>query len=130
MNVTRTFDLLDRYQDNFPKEIAFAFKKNKEWISYSSDEYISFAYFFCYGLMELGFRKGDKIATVSSNRPEWNFIDIGMSMAGIVHVPMYTSLKTSEYESILKAFGFETLVCFGCKSAQEVKTGSRTNGSY
>jgi long-chain acyl-CoA synthetase len=102
MNVTRTFDLLDRYQDNFPKEIAFAFKKNKEWISYSSDEYISFAYFFCYGLMELGFRKGDKIATVSSNRPEWNFIDIGMSMAGIVHVPMYTSLKTSEYESILK----------------------------
>lgn len=102
MNVTRTFDLLDRYRDIFPKEIAFAFKKNKEWISYSSDEYISYAYFFCYGLMELGFRKGDKIATVSSNRPEWNFIDIGMSMAGIVHVPMYTSLKTSEYESILK----------------------------
>ncbi|MFO7722666.1 MAG: long-chain fatty acid--CoA ligase, partial [Bacteroidales bacterium] len=50
----------------------------------------------------MGFRKGDKIASVSSNRPEWNFIDMGMSMAGVVHVPLYTSLTPEEYENILR----------------------------
>jgi long-chain acyl-CoA synthetase len=77
-NVARTFDLLDRYKDKFQKEDALCFKKNVAWIKFSSQEYIEYSYNFCYGLFGLGLRKGDKIITVSSNRPEWNFIDMGM----------------------------------------------------
>jgi long-chain acyl-CoA synthetase len=102
MNITRTFDLLDRYKDNFQKDEALCFKKNGEWIKYSSQEYIDYSYNFCWGLYELGLRKGDKIITISTNRPEWNFIDMGMSMLGIVHVPVFTSLNVREYEYILK----------------------------
>jgi long-chain acyl-CoA synthetase len=101
MNVTRTFDLLDRYRKNFHKDDALCFKQNKVWKKYSSQEYIDYSSNFCYGLYELGFTKGDKIVTVSNNRPEWNFIDIGMSMLGIVHVPVFTSLNTAEYEYII-----------------------------
>jgi len=50
----------------------------------------------------MGFRKGDKIITISSNRPEWNFADMGMSMIGVVHVPVFASLSTSEYQHIIK----------------------------
>ena len=102
MKITRTFDLLNRYQKHFMKEDAFAFKQNKKWLKYSTQQYIDFSYQLSYGLMAMGFKSGDKIATVSSNRPEWNFVDMGMSMIGVVHVPLYTSLSSAEYEEILK----------------------------
>jgi long-chain acyl-CoA synthetase len=105
MNVTRTFDLLERYKENFSKEDALCFKHNGVWIKYSTLEYIEHSYNFCYGLYELGLRKGDKIVTISSNRPEWNFADIGMSMLGIIHVPVFTSLNPAEYEYIIKNSG-------------------------
>jgi long-chain acyl-CoA synthetase len=110
MNTTRTFDLLDRYRENFPKEDALCFKQNGVWIKYSSGEYIDFSYNFCYGLFELGLRAGDKIITISSNRPEWNFADMGMSMCGIVHVPVFTSLNITDYEYIIKHSGAKILI--------------------
>ena len=102
MEITRTFDLLKRYQDHFMKEDALVTKQNGKWKKYSTQQYIDNSYNFSYGLLALGFKKGDKIATISNNRPEWNFIDMGMSMIGVVHVPLYTSLSNSEYEDILK----------------------------
>lgn len=110
MNVTRTFDLIDRYKENFQKDDALCFKKNGLWIKYSSQEYIDYSCNFCYGLYELGYRKGDKIVTVSNSRPEWNFIDIGMSMLGIVHVPVFTSLNAAEYEYILRNSGAKMII--------------------
>ena len=44
----------------------------------------------------------DKIVTVSNNRPEWNFVDMGMAMLGIIHVPVFPSLSSKEYSYILK----------------------------
>ncbi len=104
-NVSRTFDLLDRYRERFDKEDALCFKQHGAWKKYSTAEYIEHSYSFCYGLYESGFRKGDKIITVSSNRPEWNFADMGMSMIGVVHVPVFTSLSASEYEYIIRDSG-------------------------
>ena len=102
MEITRTFDLLERYMTKFTKQDAFASKQNGKWVKVSSQQYIENAYLFSYGLLAKGFKKGDKIATISNNRPEWNFIDMGMAMIGVVHVPLYTSLSTIEYENILK----------------------------
>jgi len=101
-NVTRTFDLLDRYRELFDKDDALCFKQNGAWRKFSTAEYIEYSYSFCYGLYESGFRRGDKIITVSSNRPEWNFADMAMSMIGVVHVPVFTSLSASEYEYIIR----------------------------
>ncbi len=103
MNVTRTFDLLERYQTLFPgKEDAFAAKVNGAWKKYSTAEYITFSYEMCYGLLALGFKPGDKIATISNNRPEWNFADMGMAMAGIIHVPVFATLDTAGYKAIFE----------------------------
>jgi len=102
MNVLRTFDLLDRYKEYFVKDDALCFKQNGIWIKCGTQEYIENSYNFCYGLFASGFKRGDKIITVSGNRPEWNFVDMGMSMIGVVHVPVFTSLSVSEYEYIIK----------------------------
>jgi len=49
----------------------------------------------------MGFKKGDKIATVTNNRPEWNFMDFGMSQIGCVHVGIYPTISDKEYLHIL-----------------------------
>jgi len=100
MEITRTFDLLDLYAEKYIIDDALAGKKNKKWEVFSSSDYISISHHFAYGLMEMGFKKGDKIATVSNNRPEWNFIDMGLSMAGFVHVPIYPTISEDEYKHI------------------------------
>jgi len=103
--VSRTFDLLDRFRDRFAKDDVLCFKQKGVWRKFSTEEYIEYSYSFCYGLWESGFRKGDKIITVSANRPEWNFADMGMSMLGVVHVPVFTSLSAKEYEYIIRNSG-------------------------
>jgi long-chain acyl-CoA synthetase len=105
MALTRIFDLLDRYKESLAKDDALCFKHNGNWVKFTSREYIEYSFSFCYGLYELGLRKGDKIITVSTNRPEWNFVEMGMSMIGIVHVPVFNSLNAREYEYIIRDSG-------------------------
>lgn len=102
MNCTRTFDLLKRYGNNFShKKDALAGKVNGQWVKYSTSDYITAANNLSYGLLALGIRKGDKIATISNNRPEWNFLDMGMAQIGAIHVPLFTTLDTDGYKTIL-----------------------------
>lgn len=102
MNVKLTFDLLDRYREKFmDKDDVLCGKLHNDWIKYSSRDYIDYSYNFSYGLLELGIKKGDKIITVSNNRPEWNFADMGMSMIGVIHVPVFASLSISDYQYVI-----------------------------
>ncbi|MDX2431262.1 MAG: long-chain fatty acid--CoA ligase [Bacteroides sp.] len=99
---TRNFDLLERYVTTFPMHKAFAEKVDGKWEFYTAEQYNEISHHFALGLMDLGFKKGDKIVTVSNNRPQWNFVDMGMAMAGVVHVPVYTSMNAEEYDYILE----------------------------
>jgi len=102
MDVTRTFDLLERYRERYGSmEVALAGKYNGSWQKYSTMDYIDFSNFFSYGLMALGLKKGDMVATISNNRPEWNMVDMGLSQAGMVHVPIYPTISREDYEYIL-----------------------------
>ena len=101
MEVKRTFDLLDWSLEKFDKEVSLAGKENGKWVSYSHYEYRKIATNFSYGLLALGLKPGDRVALVSNNRPEWNFIDMGISQAGMIHVPIYPTISAEEYEYIL-----------------------------
>lgn len=101
MNITRTFDLLDRYKELYKMDNALVGKKDGQWVEYSSEQYIEYSNLVSYGLLALGFKKGDKIATISNNRPEWNFVDMGMAQIGVIHVPIYPTIGEEEYDYIL-----------------------------
>jgi long-chain acyl-CoA synthetase len=121
MNVTRNFDLLDRYKELFDKEDALCGKQNGQWIKYSSGDYIEYCWNIACGLLGLGLRKGDRIITVSNNRPEWNFADLGMAMIGAVHVPVFTSLNTTEYEHIIAHSGAKLILVSDSKLLKVIK---------
>lgn len=101
ITVTRTFDILDRYNQEFPRKDALGGKKDGAWYTFSTEEYVEKSQQFAMGIMALGLKKGDKIATVTTNRPEWNFADMGMAMTGVVHVPIYPTIGEDEYRYIL-----------------------------
>lgn len=94
--------MLDQIGEKYGhKEDILAARTNGDWKKYSSKEYVSTATAVAYGLMALGLKPGDRIVTISNNRPEWNFMDMGMSMAGIVQVPVYPTISAEEYAYIL-----------------------------
>ena len=99
---TRNFDLLERFTTMFPGKNALSEKTDGKWHYYSSEDYSQISHQFALGLLEMGFKKGDKIMTVTNNRPQWNFVDMGMSMAGLIHVPVYTSMNAEEYGYIMQ----------------------------
>lgn len=102
MNIERTFDLLEHLRQNHNRADILVAKREGQWIKFSAEDYGRTSRRFSYGLMSLGFEKGDKIATISNNRPEWNMADMGMTMLGVVHVPVYPNLGEEEYKYILE----------------------------
>lgn len=102
MEITRLFDILSLYRNDYAgKEDAFAKNVDGEWIRYSAEEYIDLCTNVSYGLLELGLEKGDRVATITQNRPEWNMMDMGIAQAGMVHVPIYPTISSAEQEYIL-----------------------------
>jgi long-chain acyl-CoA synthetase len=102
ITVTRTFDILERYMQEFPRKDALGGKKDGNWYTYSTAEYIEKSNQLAMGFLALGLKKGDKVATVTANRPEWNFADMAMAMTGIIHVPIYPTIGEEEYRYILE----------------------------
>ncbi|MGD0711085.1 MAG: long-chain fatty acid--CoA ligase [Bacteroidales bacterium] len=109
MEVNRIFDLLRYSKERFNKNICLSGKKSGKWVSYSIDQYIEIVDQLSYGLMNLGIGRGDKIATISNNRPEWNFVDMAIIQIGAIHVPLYPTLSDSELAYIINEAGIKLI---------------------
>lgn len=97
----RVPDLLKRYKELYNKEDALACKINGQWRKYHIDEYISIVNDISFALIHQGIKAGDKVAIVSPNRPEWNFIDMGVAQIGAVSVPIYPTISEADYKYIM-----------------------------
>jgi len=102
MEILRIFDLLPNYLEKYSrKQDALAGKDNGDWKKYSISDYVETVNYISYGFLKLGVKKNDKIATITYNRPEWNFLDMAIMQVGAIHVPIYPTISESEYEYIL-----------------------------
>jgi long-chain acyl-CoA synthetase len=102
MAPTRTFDLLKWMQARYAdKTDVLAGKEDGKWKKYSVPEYIEYCNRVSYALLSLGIKKGDKVAIISNNRPEWNFTDFGISQIGAISIPIYPTISSEEYAFIL-----------------------------
>lgn len=102
MEVTRLIDLLPYYLEHHPnQDAALAAKRNGEWIKISIQQYVETVNNLSYGFMELGIVPGDKVAIISSNRPEWNMLDMAVMQCGAISVPIYPTISQADYKYIL-----------------------------
>lgn len=98
---TRTFDYLDILNDRFQKDDIFARCQNGKWHKVSVQEYIEKSHSIARGFLALGYQPDDKVIVITPNRPEWNFLDMGTTLAGLVFVPVYPTLSHDEFLYIL-----------------------------
>lgn len=105
MKPTRLFDLLSQQLSQFPKNDALAYKYGGEWVRFSTREFVDIVNRLSIGLRKQGIKKGDKVAIISPNRPEWNFVDFAVQQLGAVSVPMYPTITERDYRFIFKDAG-------------------------
>lgn len=84
---------------------ALNYKTDGEWRKISSNEMIARAENIALGLYGLGVRRGDRIALLAANSPEWTLTDAGCQFAGIVDVPIYTTLAPDAVRYIIRDAG-------------------------
>lgn len=87
--------------EKYDKDDILSSKRNGEWIKFSVSDYCKYSEIMSYGFHELGLRKGDHVITVTNNRPEFNIIDMALSMLGVVHIPVYPTLSKNDYTYIV-----------------------------
>ncbi|MBI9033727.1 MAG: long-chain fatty acid--CoA ligase [Bacteroidales bacterium] len=101
--IKRIFDLLDLYKNQYnDKSDVFGSKENGEWIGVSASTYIQMVNVLSSGLLALGLKKGDNVATIMNNRPEWNFLDMALMQIGAVQIPIYPTISTDNYKYIFE----------------------------
>ncbi|MGQ9495017.1 MAG: AMP-dependent synthetase/ligase [Thermoanaerobaculaceae bacterium] len=60
---------------------------------------------FALGLQKLGVKKGDRVALISGNRPEWHVVDFALQHLGAVNVPLYPTLLPQQIANMLRDSG-------------------------
>ena len=99
---SRTFDLLPRYEEKFgKKKVIFACKVDGEWKKYKSRDFVKMTDVISQGLIGLGVGKGDRVAVISNNCPQWNMVDFAVQQIGAILVPIYPTVRQSDFNYIL-----------------------------
>ena len=122
MEVTRIFDLLPYHELKFkPKNDVVASKENGTWSKYSMKQYREIVDNISYGFLKLGVKPGDKIAQISSNRAEWNFLDMAILQVGAIHVPIYPTISESDYKYILNHAEVQYVFVLGIELLRKIQ---------
>jgi long-chain acyl-CoA synthetase len=100
-SISRLFDILEFLPAQKKHDLLNA-KENKQWKNYSTEDFIYFVNQVSYGLIHQGISVGDRVAIISNNRPEWNFVDYGCQQAGVITVPIYPTISTQDLGIILE----------------------------
>ncbi|SDL68275.1 long-chain acyl-CoA synthetase [Salinimicrobium catena] len=109
--IKRLFDFPYFQLENAPLEKSLSTKRNGTWESLSTREYIDKANQISRGLLRLGIQPNDKIAVISTtNRTEWNVLDIGILQVGAQNVPIYPTVSEEDYEYVINHS--EAIYCF------------------
>ena len=77
---------------------------------------------FSLGLLELGVRRGDRVAILSENRPEWAITDYACLAARAADVPIYPTLPARQAEYILRDSGAVAVVVSTAAQLEKVRS--------
>ena len=110
LTIDRLFDVPRHQLKNYPNPNMFVTKTSGIWVPMSTSEFLNAAMDVSRGLISMGVQAGDRIAVASSNRYEWNILDIAVQQVGAILVPLYPNISASDYRFILNDAGVEICV--------------------
>src|SRR5690606_13976389 len=100
-NALRLFDFLKSKTHAGSANMLLAKKEGNKWKEYNKANVIDVIDNLSKGLLAKGLKKGDRVALMSGNRPEWNFVDFACNQLGIAIVPLYPTLSAQDLVHII-----------------------------
>jgi len=73
------------------------------------------------GLTSLGVRRGDRVAILSENRPEWAIADFACLSVGLTDVPIYPTLPADQIAYMLKDSGAVAIFVSNKAQAEKIR---------
>ena len=88
--------LLERAAEYGDSKIALREKEFGIWQAVTWQKYLDHVKYFCLGLISLGLERGDTIAIIGDNRPEWMYAELAAQSAGARSIGIYQDAIVSE----------------------------------
>jgi long-chain acyl-CoA synthetase len=89
----------------YGKPDALNHKIGGQWINFSAETFVERVRHVALGLAALGIKRGDRVALLSENRPEWSITDFAILSLGAINVPIYTTQAIDQIRYILTDSG-------------------------
>ncbi|MCL4551720.1 MAG: long-chain fatty acid--CoA ligase [Bacteroidetes bacterium] len=100
LDQNRLIDLIPHQLKYYPQAESLSDKVTGEWRKFSTAEVQTIVDKVSLGLLKFGVNPGDKVAIISRNRVEWNFVDLGILQMGGIVVPLYPNISEDDYSFI------------------------------
>jgi long-chain acyl-CoA synthetase len=71
--------------------------------------------------LEIGIERGDRIAILGDNKPEWALCDLACQMCGIISVPLFSTLPPGQIQTILDDAKPRAILVADAKQAKKIE---------
>ncbi|MCX5863223.1 MAG: AMP-binding protein [Deltaproteobacteria bacterium] len=85
-----------------PDKVCLRYKYLGIWRDVTWGQYLEKVRHACLGLVSLGLQRGDRVAVIGENRPEWLYADLATMAAGGVTVGIYTTSAPEQCEYVVE----------------------------
>ncbi|MFN3638617.1 MAG: AMP-dependent synthetase/ligase [Chloroherpetonaceae bacterium] len=100
--LTEMFNAVFAHYHGRTDKFALSRKVNGKYQGITHDELHREVLAFAGFLKSIGIEKGDRVAILSENRPQWVVVDMATMMIGAVNVPLYPSLPPNQIAYIIQ----------------------------
>src|SRR5205807_1272552 len=98
------------------------YKSGGAWNAISSRQYYGHVVAVARALQQWGIQKGDRVAILSENRPEWMIADFACVTSGIIDVPIYTPLTAEQTLYLLQNSGARAIFVSNLEHLRKVQS--------
>ncbi|HJQ12538.1 MAG TPA: long-chain fatty acid--CoA ligase [Gemmatimonadaceae bacterium] len=113
--------LFFRAADKYNKPDALQYKKDGTYHPISHAEVLNRVRHVARGLSSMGIRRGDRVAILSENRPEWAIADFACLTAGMTDVPIYPTIPADQIAYILRDSGATAIFVSNKEQAEKIR---------
>ena len=71
-------------------------------------------------LLESGLERGQRLAILAENGPQWALMDLACQMCGVIVVPLFSTLPAGQVQTILSDSGATAILISGAKQRKKI----------
>jgi long-chain acyl-CoA synthetase len=120
MAIRTLCDIFFHAVDSFDKPDHLKVKRDGAWHDIPSAEFRTAVEELSMGLRALGIERGDRVAILSENRPEWAYADLATLCLGAVDAPIYSTLTPAQALYIVNDCGAKAIFVSSAAQAHKI----------